>query len=214
MVALPWGSRSISSTRRCVAASEAARLTAVVVFPTPPFWFATAMIRFIRLKPYQVRRDNARHRVRGPGSGAPPAPSSPAGSAFRSRPPALYLSWRSSRPPRPARWPGHPHEFRERAERAGDRRCRRAAAACRTPPAPGPPPRWAGRRRRHRMAHEFGLLAGGLDERIAPVRVRDRERQARKARAGADVRDREATRGAAAPRASRAGACPRPRPGP
>ena len=51
MVALPCGSRSISSTRRWVAASEAARLTAVVVFPTPPFWLATAMIRFIDLKP-------------------------------------------------------------------------------------------------------------------------------------------------------------------
>ena len=33
--------------RRRVAANEAARFTAVVVLPTPPFWFATAMIRFI-----------------------------------------------------------------------------------------------------------------------------------------------------------------------
>ena len=47
MVALPCGSRSISSTRRRVAASEAARFTAVVVLPTPPFWFATAMTRFM-----------------------------------------------------------------------------------------------------------------------------------------------------------------------
>ena len=47
MVALPCGSRSTSSTRRCVAASEAARFTAVVVLPTPPFWFATAITRFI-----------------------------------------------------------------------------------------------------------------------------------------------------------------------
>ena len=37
MVALPCGSMSMSSTRRCVAASDAARLTAVVVLPTPPF---------------------------------------------------------------------------------------------------------------------------------------------------------------------------------
>jgi len=37
MVALPCGSRSIKSTRRLVAVSEAARLTAVVVLPTPPF---------------------------------------------------------------------------------------------------------------------------------------------------------------------------------
>ena len=48
MVALPCGSQSISSTRRCVAASEAARFTAVVVLPTPPFWLAIAMTRFMR----------------------------------------------------------------------------------------------------------------------------------------------------------------------
>ena len=45
IVALPCGSISIKSTRRCVAASEAARFTQVVVFPTPPFWFAMAIIR-------------------------------------------------------------------------------------------------------------------------------------------------------------------------
>ena len=38
---------SINNTRRRVAANEAARFTAVVVLPTPPFWFATAMIRFM-----------------------------------------------------------------------------------------------------------------------------------------------------------------------
>ncbi len=37
----------MSSTRRFVAASEAARFTAVVVLPTPPFWFAMAMTRFM-----------------------------------------------------------------------------------------------------------------------------------------------------------------------
>ena len=37
----------MSSTRRRVAANEAARFTAVVVLPTPPFWFATAMMRFM-----------------------------------------------------------------------------------------------------------------------------------------------------------------------
>src|SRR5580658_4121037 len=47
MVALPCGSMSMSNTRRRVAASDAARLTAVVVLPTPPFWFAMAMTRFI-----------------------------------------------------------------------------------------------------------------------------------------------------------------------
>src|SRR5688572_13008583 len=56
MVALPCGSRSMSSVRRLVAAREAARLTAVVVFPTPPFWFAMAITRFIAPKCSYVHR--------------------------------------------------------------------------------------------------------------------------------------------------------------
>ncbi len=42
-MAFPWGSESINRTRRSLAAREAARLMAVVVLPTPPFWFAIAM---------------------------------------------------------------------------------------------------------------------------------------------------------------------------
>ena len=45
MVALPWGSRSTSRTRRRAAPSEAARFTLVVVLPTPPFWFVIAITR-------------------------------------------------------------------------------------------------------------------------------------------------------------------------
>src|SRR5688500_9046421 len=45
LVAFPCGSPSTSSVRCSAAARLAARLTAVVVLPTPPFWFATAMIR-------------------------------------------------------------------------------------------------------------------------------------------------------------------------
>src|SRR5476651_2314923 len=40
--ALPWASRSISSTCSPTAASAVARLIAVVVLPTPPFWLAIA----------------------------------------------------------------------------------------------------------------------------------------------------------------------------
>src|SRR5579859_3640096 len=43
--ALPCGSRSISSTRFSAAASAVARLMAVVVLPTPPFWLTTAKTR-------------------------------------------------------------------------------------------------------------------------------------------------------------------------
>ena len=44
-MALAWGSRSTRSVGRSATARALARLTAVVVFPTPPFWFTTAMLR-------------------------------------------------------------------------------------------------------------------------------------------------------------------------
>jgi hypothetical protein len=37
LVAFPWGSPSMSSVRRSATAKLAARFTAVVVLPTPPF---------------------------------------------------------------------------------------------------------------------------------------------------------------------------------
>src|SRR5258708_6754128 len=40
--AFPWGSRSSSSTCSPTAARAVARLIAVVVLPTPPFWLAIA----------------------------------------------------------------------------------------------------------------------------------------------------------------------------
>ena len=42
-VELPCGSISISSTRKPLAPRQALRFTQVVVFPTPPFWFVTAI---------------------------------------------------------------------------------------------------------------------------------------------------------------------------
>ena len=41
-MALPWGSTSTSSVSYPASAMQAATLTAVVVFPTPPFWLAMA----------------------------------------------------------------------------------------------------------------------------------------------------------------------------
>ena len=43
--ALPWGSRSITRTLSPPIAKAAAILTVEVVFPTPPFWFATVKRR-------------------------------------------------------------------------------------------------------------------------------------------------------------------------
>src|SRR5512134_1573175 len=48
--ALPCGSRSTSSTCLPQAARAVARLIAVVVLPTPPFWLAMARTRALRLK--------------------------------------------------------------------------------------------------------------------------------------------------------------------
>src|SRR2546422_7791913 len=53
IVALPWGSRSTSSTRILDCARPAARLTLVVVFPTPPFWLVTARMRVMRARSRQ-----------------------------------------------------------------------------------------------------------------------------------------------------------------
>ena len=47
LVEFAWGSASTRSVLRSAVASEAATLTAVVVFPTPPFWLAMAMTRDI-----------------------------------------------------------------------------------------------------------------------------------------------------------------------
>jgi hypothetical protein len=47
VLAFPWGSKSTSKTFLFVAASAADKLTAVVVFPTPPFWLAIAMVCLI-----------------------------------------------------------------------------------------------------------------------------------------------------------------------
>ena len=48
LVRLPCGSMSTISTFRSARATDAAKLIAVVVFPTPPFWFVTAKIFFTR----------------------------------------------------------------------------------------------------------------------------------------------------------------------
>ncbi len=45
VLALPCGSRSMTRTRNPCIAMAAAILTADVVFPTPPFWFATVITR-------------------------------------------------------------------------------------------------------------------------------------------------------------------------
>ena len=43
-VAFAWGSKSISKTFFSKIPKHAARFKDVVVLPTPPFWFETAMI--------------------------------------------------------------------------------------------------------------------------------------------------------------------------
>ena len=47
VVALAWGSQSTSNVSFPAVARAAARLTAVVVLPTPPFWLAIQKIRLI-----------------------------------------------------------------------------------------------------------------------------------------------------------------------
>src|SRR5215472_2801650 len=70
-VACAWGSRSTTSTPAPSAARQPARLTVVVVFPQPPFWFTMAMIRMI---PPAAENQGSMH-----------PPSDPAGGAGRAR---------------------------------------------------------------------------------------------------------------------------------
>jgi hypothetical protein len=44
-VLFAWGSQSTKRTFFSITAKEAAKFMAVVVLPTPPFWFATAITR-------------------------------------------------------------------------------------------------------------------------------------------------------------------------
>src|SRR5271169_749035 len=50
LVAFDCGSQSMRSVFTSAAAKDAARLMAVVVLPTPPFWLATAMTRPINCR--------------------------------------------------------------------------------------------------------------------------------------------------------------------
>ena len=58
---LAWGSRSMRSVLRPLMASAAARFTAVVVFPTPPFWLAMATIIGIPPRDGIHRSTRSRH---------------------------------------------------------------------------------------------------------------------------------------------------------
>src|ERR1700675_4589108 len=60
LVEFDCGSQSTSSVLTSAAASEAARLMAVVVLPTPPFWLATAMTRPMILFSRVARQDMPR----------------------------------------------------------------------------------------------------------------------------------------------------------
>src|SRR6266568_7751567 len=88
------------SVRRSAAASEAARFTAVVVFPTPPFWFAMVRTWVIGRRISGIRltsgvpRGTSRPRVVLPGV--------PRGTAYPSRLPyALPPAPGGDRPRRP-----------------------------------------------------------------------------------------------------------------
>ncbi|WP_341648990.1 hypothetical protein [Thauera humireducens] len=63
IVALPCGSRSISKVRCPACCSAAARLTQVVVLPTPPFWLATQKILAMVESGYSICKDRA-HRAK------------------------------------------------------------------------------------------------------------------------------------------------------
>ena len=64
IVRLPCGSRSMRSTRFPSSPSATPRLSVVVVFATPPFWFANAMTLAVTAHP-ELRRAATRAAARG-----------------------------------------------------------------------------------------------------------------------------------------------------
>src|SRR5215831_4384696 len=59
LVLFDCGSRSITRTWAPRSASAAPRFMTVVVFPTPPFWFATAMIRGVDISTFALTCGNS-----------------------------------------------------------------------------------------------------------------------------------------------------------
>ena len=88
--AFPCGSKSITNTLRPTSARQAPRLTAVVLFPTPPFWFAMAITRapsVTQLPSASCPTPHASSSAATPPIGSiasSPSPSSPAPSATAS----------------------------------------------------------------------------------------------------------------------------------
>src|SRR5882762_6890130 len=63
LLAFDCGSQSTSNVFTSAAEMEEARLMAVVVFPTPPFWLATAMMRPMIILEEKSRAKNSANAV-------------------------------------------------------------------------------------------------------------------------------------------------------
>src|SRR5205807_8495930 len=99
--ALPCGSRSTTRTRAPCRARLAARLTALVVLPTPPFWLAIVIIRHERGRGHSRPPDPREARAAsagvidgrpGPGAAAA-APICPAAASAVPRPAGAPAPW-------------------------------------------------------------------------------------------------------------------------
>src|SRR5215467_192369 len=92
-VLLAWESQSTRRVGWPAAARQAERLTAVVVFPTPPFWLAIAMIRATKpslpdtsenlAKPGSRMQDVSRGTIRSSGKLGPGTPGGIDGGPVR-----------------------------------------------------------------------------------------------------------------------------------
>ena len=219
-VAFACGSRSTTSARSPASARQAARLTAVVVLPTPPFWFAT---RVDPCRAHAPDADSGQRTFPGhprAGAGSPPAwaptcgrRASPARSS--GAPPPSCSATRATALEVGATGPTPEHgraaRRDERQAPLGRDRRRRERLRDRDAVDVGrPAPRRARRRRatfgksRRHALEELGLAPARLEQRHLAVRQRGRERNPGRAAAGADVDDRplEAAHDARAPRSA------------
>src|SRR5690554_1425480 len=206
--ALAWGSRSTRSVRRSETANEAARLTAVVVLPTPPFWLATAKTRQrggILISPGGLGGGtlSSYHRPRRAVHRAAGNPERACRAAARNLigdgAPGLEPGWgrrlgalgrpREREPPTRSDPGTHPgHGLVGAGERLSDRHLVWLCGERLDPPAA-----WLGvheAERAHGSPLEVMTPLSGLDERHARTRPADRERKAREARATAEIHER------------------------
>ena len=196
-MALPCGSRSTSSTRRFIATRLAARLTAVVVLPTPPFWLATAMMRVIGVvfPSAFLRCMMTRWRAASsPGTASDGVASTTMSSGSCASSSSGCTPFIANIMPRGARCARGRAANVARSENAREITMSNGACGAKSSTRTACDSTLASPSSIAACVEKRGLLVIGVDEHDVPVGPRDRERNARNAAARADVEHAQSAR--------------------